>query len=51
MSLTHKGINIKDLKEFDDVDLGESDLENDEEFDNIQDKMNFAGFDATDNLL
>ena len=29
MSLTHKGISIKDMKRFDDVNLGESDIEND----------------------
>lgn len=51
MSLTHKGISIKDMKRFDDVNLGESDIENDEEFDNFQEKMHFAGFEATDNLL
>lgn len=26
LSLTHRGIKIRDLKEFDDVNLGESDL-------------------------
>lgn len=26
-------------------------MENDEDFDNLQEKINFAGFEATDNLL
>lgn len=30
MGLTHKGVNVKDLKVYDDVDFNESDLENDE---------------------
>lgn len=51
MGLTHKGVNVKDLKVYDDVDFNESDLENDEENENFHDKINFAGFEATDNLL
>jgi hypothetical protein len=51
LGLTHRGINVRDLKEFDDVNFNESDLENDEDFENLQEKMNFAGFEATDNLL
>ena len=47
LGLTHKGINVKDLKHFDDVDFNESDLENNEQFDNLQEKINFAGFEAT----
>lgn len=44
-------MSIKDMKRFDDVNLGESDMENDEEFGDFQQKMHFAGFEATENLL
>ena len=44
LGLTHRGKGIKDLKQFDDMNFHESDLENDQEFDKVQEKMNFAGF-------
>lgn len=41
--LTHKGVNIGELKEFNDIDFGSE--ASDEEFQKAHENLNFTGFD------